>query len=218
MSGKSLTLRHAGFSLSAPLVFGLTLIASPDFSHPVHLDLGLACTRCHAGAETSRLAADQMFPRPAVCLSCHSDGRSTALDPAQLRWTAPERTYRFDHAFHVRLGNLGPLLAAAIDGGKYFGSPEIRSLLDQADGCTACHRGLGASEATPLPVMSDCLVCHSEIDNPFSCGYCHLEGVNLRPTDHTPEFADLHGTGKIELDKASCLPCHGTNFECRGCH
>ena len=216
MSGKSLS--HGGFAVGAPLLFGLTLFASPDFSHPVHLDLGLACTRCHAGAETSRLAADQMFPRPAVCLSCHSDGESTALDPDRLRWTAPERTYRFDHAFHVRLGNLGPLLAAAIDGGKYFGSPEIRSLLDQADGCTACHRGLGASEATPLPVMSDCLVCHSEIDNPFSCGYCHLEGVNLRPADHTPKFADLHGTGKIELDKASCLPCHGTNFECRGCH
>ena len=216
MSGKSLS--QFGFALSAPLLFGWTIFASPDFSHPVHLDLGLACTRCHAGAETSRLAADQMFPRPAVCLSCHSDGESTALDPDRLRWTAPERTYRFDHAFHVRLGNLGPLLAAAIDGGKYFGSPEIRSLLDQADGCTACHRGLGASEATPLPVMSDCLVCHSEIDNPFSCGYCHLEGVNLRPADHTPKFADLHGTGKIELDKASCLPCHGTNFECRGCH
>ncbi len=216
MSGKSLS--QAGFALSVPLLFGLTLFPSPDFSHPVHLDLGLACTRCHAGAETGRLAADQMFPQPAVCLSCHSGGKTTPLDPDRLRWTAPERTYRFDHAFHVRLGDLAPLLAAAIDGGKYFGSPQIRPLLDRASGCTACHRGLETSEATPLPVMSDCLVCHSEIDNPFSCSYCHLEGVNLRPADHTPEFADLHSTGKIKLDKASCLPCHGTNFECRGCH
>ena len=216
MSGKSLS--QAGFALSVPLLFGLTLFSSPDFSHPVHLDLGLACTRCHAGAETGRLAADQMFPQPAVCLSCHSDGKTTPLDPDRLRWTAPERTYRFDHAFHVRLGDLAPLLAAAIDGGKYFGSPQIRPLLDRAGGCTACHRGLEISETTPLPVMSDCLVCHSEIDNPFSCSYCHLEGVNLRPADHTPEFADLHSTGKIKLDKASCLPCHGTNFECRGCH
>jgi hypothetical protein len=216
MSGNSLS--QAGFALGVPLLFGLTLFSSPDFSHPVHLDLGLACTRCHAGAETGRLAADQMFPQPAVCLSCHSDGKTTPLDPDRLRWTAPERTYRFDHAFHVRLGDLAPLLAAAIDGGKYFGSPQIRPLLDRAGGCTACHRGLETSEATPLPVMSDCLVCHSEIDNPFSCSYCHLEGVNLRPADHTPEFADLHSTGKIKLDKASCLPCHGTNFECRGCH
>lgn len=216
MSGKSLS--PAGFALSAPLLFGLTVFASPDFSHPVHLELGLACAHCHAGAETSRQAGDQIFPRPAVCLSCHAGGERPRLDPARLRWTSPERSYRFDHAFHVRLGDLAPLLAAAIDGGKYFGSPEIRSLLDQAGGCAACHRGLDASEATPLPVMSDCLVCHSEIDNPFSCGECHLEGVNLRPADHTPEFADLHGTGKIRLDKASCLPCHGTNFECRGCH
>ena len=216
MSGKSLS--QAGFALSVPLLFGLTLFSSPNFSHPVHLDLGLACSRCHAGAETGRLAADQMFPQPAVCLSCHSDGKTTPLDPDRLRWTAPERTYRFDHAFHVRLGDLAPLLAAAIDGGKYFGSPQIRPLLDRAGGCTACHRGLETSEATPLPVMSDCLVCHSEIDNPFSCRYCHLEGVNLRPADHTPQFADLHSTGKIKLDKASCLPCHGTNFECRGCH
>ena len=211
-------LTHAGFVLGVPLLFGLTLFSAPDFSHPIHLDLGLSCARCHAGAETSREAGEQNFPQPAVCLSCHSDGKSTPLDPALLHWTAPERSYRFDHAFHVRLGNLAPLLAAAIDGGTYFGSPEIRTLLDRADGCTACHRGLDAGEATPLPVMSDCLVCHSEIDNPFSCSYCHLEGANLRPADHTPEFADLHGTGKIALDKASCLPCHGTNFECRGCH
>lgn len=216
MSGKSLT--HGNIAFGAPLLFGLTVLASPDFSHPVHLELGLACAHCHAGAETSRQAGDQIFPRPAVCLSCHSDAGSTHLDAARLRWTAPERTYRFDHAFHVRLGDLAPVLAAAIDDGKYLGSPEIRPLLERAGDCTACHRGLETGEATPLPVMSDCLVCHSEIDNPFSCGFCHLEGVNLRPADHTQEFADLHGTGKIQLDKASCLPCHGTNFECRGCH
>ena len=216
MSGKSLT--HGSIALGAPLLFGLTILASPDFSHPVHLELGLACAHCHAGAETSRQAGDQIFPRPAACLSCHSDSGSTPLDAARLRWTAPERTYRFDHAFHVRLGDLAPVLAAAIDDGKYLGSPEIRPLLERAEDCTACHRGLETGEATPLPVMSDCLVCHSEIDNPFSCGFCHLEGVNLRPADHTQEFADLHGTGKIQLDKASCLPCHGTNFECRGCH
>ena len=216
MSGKSLT--HGSIVFGAPLLFGLTVFASPDFSHPVHLELGLACAHCHAGAATSRRAGDQIFPQPAVCLSCHAAGKSTPLDPAQLHWTAPERSYRFDHAFHVRLGDLAPLLATAIDDGKYFGSPRIRPLLEQAEDCTACHRGLDAGEATPLPAMSDCLVCHSEIDNPFSCGTCHLEGVNLRPADHTPEFADLHGTGKIQLDKASCLPCHGTNFECRGCH
>lgn len=211
-------LRHTGFGLGAPLLFGLTLFPAPDFSHPVHLDLGLSCAHCHAEAATSRQAGDQIFPQPAVCLSCHSDGKSAPLDPARLQWTSSERSYRFDHEFHVRLGNLAPLLSAAIVDGEYLGAPEIRPLLEQAEDCTACHRGLKASEATPLPVMSDCLVCHSEIDNPFSCSDCHLEGANLRPADHTQEFADLHGTGKIRLDKASCLPCHGTNFECRGCH
>ena len=119
MSGKSLS--HAGFAVSAPLLFGLTLFSSPDFSHPVHLDLGLACTRCHAGAETSRHAGDQIFPRtrglPFVPL-----GRQEPryLDPARLNWSAPERIYRFDHAFHVRLGNLAPAPGISHRRGKLF--------------------------------------------------------------------------------------------------
>ena len=45
-----------------------------------------------------------------------------------------------------------------------------------------------------------------------------FEGVNLRPADHTREFIDTHSTGKINLDKQSCLPCHGRDFPCMGCH
>ena len=74
-------LSHANFVLGAPLLFGLTLFSAPDFSHPVHLDLGLSCAYCHADATASRQAADQILPQPAVCLSCHSDGKGKPLGP-----------------------------------------------------------------------------------------------------------------------------------------
>ncbi len=203
MSGKSLT--HGSIALGAPLLFGLAILASPDFSHPVHLELGLACAHCHAGAETSRQAGDQIFPRPAVCLSCHSDAGSTPLDAARLRWTAPERTYRFDHAFHVRLGDLAPFLAAAIDDGKYLGSPEIRPLLERAGDCTACHRGLELRRGPrPCPSCRTAWSATRRSTTPSVAATATWRGVNLRPADHTQEFADLHGTGKIQLDKASC--------------
>ena len=95
----------------------------PGFLPPGSSRSGPGLHPCHAGAETSRQAGDQIFPQPAVCLSCHSGGKATNLDPARLNWSAPERIYRFDHGFHVRLGNLAPFLASAIDGGSYSALP-----------------------------------------------------------------------------------------------
>jgi c(7)-type cytochrome triheme protein len=194
------------------------------FSHRVHLKtVGLSCTACHASATRSRKAEDRNLPARQQCQACHDGANLRSVETeflAHLETT--ERSYRFDHEFHLKIGNTAPLLATAIDGGAYLGKgEEVRRHLDTADACQACHRGMAEVELAStanLPVMSDCLVCHSEIDNPFSCQKCHLQGVNLRPADHTRGFVDLHSTGKIKLDKRSCLPCHGTNFACMGCH
>jgi hypothetical protein len=133
-----------------------------------------------------------------------------------------ERTFRFNHEFHLQMGNVAPLLAAAIESGKYLGKPgDMLGRLNTDNACTACHRGLEETDVAAkanLPQMSDCLVCHSDIRNPFSCEKCHLEGVNLMPADHTRNFVDTHSTGRLGLDKTTCLPCHGRNFACMGCH
>lgn len=194
------------------------------FSHRLHfVEANTTCLDCHAVARESKAAADILVPTEDQCAVCHEGGTATPVDTAGLKnFKTKPRSYRFNHEFHLRLGNAAPLIAAAIDGGTYLGKPgDARKHLDTGDSCQACHRGVRetdlANEAH-LPLMPDCLVCHSEVDNPFSCEKCHLEGVNLRPADHTRDFIDLHSTGKISYDKQTCLPCHGRDFGCMGCH
>lgn len=213
----------------AAVLTGSLLTVAPaavklDFSHRLHLEnVGAECMDCHATVRTSKAATDLNLPKQKVCLRCHDGRKASKVEASVLsNWRIEPRTFRFDHALHLKLGNLAPVLAAAIDGGSYLGKVgDIRRHLETDNACQACHRGLEETDlATPanLPQMSDCLICHSEIDNPFSCQTCHIEGARLRPDDHTLEFVDLHSTGRLELDKLTCLPCHGTTFVCKGCH
>jgi hypothetical protein len=195
-----------------------------NFSHRLHFEeAGATCTDCHDAAKDSQSATDSLLPSKEKCAVCHEGGAATPIDTAGMDGLkTKQRSYRFNHQFHLQLGNVAPLIAAAIDNGDYLGKTRnIRERLDTSDACQACHRGVGEADlatAAHLPRMPDCLVCHSEVDNPFSCEKCHLEGTTLRPTGHTREFIDLHSTGKIEYDKQTCLPCHGRNFACMGCH
>ena len=217
-------LRRGWIPLLGLLVATQALAAETKFSHQLHLNkVGATCTICHSAAATSKKAADRNLPKEETCLACHNGETAPTVDTA---WLADreleERTFRFNHESHLKLGNVAATIRAALDAGSYLGKAgDMRRLLNSDNICQSCHRGLEetdlASKAN-LPVMSDCLVCHTEIDNPFSCEECHLSGINLRPADHTRKFIDLHSTGKVNLDKTTCLPCHGTNFACMGCH
>ena len=186
------------------------------FSHKLHLSLKLECATCHVAAAGSTKASDNLMPAKAACLPCHED--------ADIQVPAPPKTRVafFSHAQHLKLGNVAPLLAAAIDKRDYLQPPgDIRRHLNTSDACQACHRGLPESDrVTPaaMPQMADCLVCHTEIDNPFSCEKCHAKGAPLKPASHLPGFLSDHTSGKLNLDKASCVVCHGRNFRCLGCH
>ncbi len=206
-------------ALAAPL-------AAQDwaFPHGTHLAMGLDCGTCHGAAKDSSEAGDGLLPDGALCQACHNGQTAPEIDVAPLTGRSEVvRSFRFDHSFHLGLGEIAPLVAAAIDSGNYFGKPgDARRFLDSADECSACHRGLQEStQVVPgahMPQMADCIVCHTKIDNPFSCPECHVEGAELRPADHTREFIDTHSTGEAGLDKVSCLPCHGREFACMGCH
>ena len=70
-----------------------------------------------------------------------------------------------------------------------------------------------------FPRMADCLVCHSEVDPPFSCEKCHDADAALKPAEiHTPDFLEAHSRPGALADKTSCQPCHGREFTCLGCH
>jgi hypothetical protein len=135
--------------------------------------------------------------------------------------TAPP--LKFSHAQHAQLGDVGPLLKAARKAGTHLWSgaghpesPEPRS------GCQACHGGMATGQPKGrLAMMADCLVCHTKIDPPFSCSFCHTgPEAAWKPISHSADFLDKHtaGLAKLNLAKAECAVCHGRKFTCLGCH
>jgi hypothetical protein len=204
-----------GLILAAALLVAPSALAEKAFSHRVHLRLNTDCSSCHKAAASSVSAADNLLPAAAACRPCHE---SVAIGQ-------PTRglVTKFNHALHLKFGNVAPVVAAALDAKTYLSKPPegLRALLNTKNACAACHRGLEESDAVSraaFPLMADCLVCHSKIDPPFSCEKCHEPGPQLKPADHTPDFIDTHSSGKLNLDKPSCAVCHGRRFTCLGCH
>lgn len=198
----------------ATLILAWGVANAAPFSHKIHLGQQLECTYCHTAASASTKATDNLLPAKAVCLNCHED--------AAMPTPPTTRVAHFSHVQHLTLGNIGPTIAAAIDKKTYLQAPgDIRRHLDSSNACEACHRGLAESDRVTkdlLPQMADCIVCHNEIDNPFSCEKCHAKGEDLKPASHVAGFMSAHNSGKLQLDKPSCVICHGARFRCLGCH
>jgi len=200
------------------------------FSHRFHLTQTKAlCLDCHATIQDSTSASDNNLPAEKDCLKCHDGQRARRECPvchnnqeSAAPMESPARDFRFDHQLHLGLGNLAPVIAAAIDQGSYLSQAQnIRKHLNGDNPCQACHRGLEETDLAGkanLPQMADCLVCHAEIDPPFSCEFCHTKDAKIKPASHTPDFLDLHNSDKVKLEKQSCKICHGTRFRCMGCH
>lgn len=193
-----------------------TAQTTKPFSHELHLKLPakLACVTCHASVQTSTRLEDNNLPPVAICLGCHKEASVGE----------PRKTIlaRFDHQKHLALGNVAPVIAAAIDAKTYFlPAAGLREKLNTANACGACHRGMEESTAparSDLPVMSDCLVCHNKIDPPFSCEFCHAKGAPIKPATHVSDLLDRHTRKDFKFDKESCDICHGRKFQCLGCH
>lgn len=192
------------------------LAPAAPFSHKVHLENKLTCAVCHGRAAASVRAQDNLLPNAAVCSGCHKDGK-------QVKALRPLTVSKFNHQLHLKLGNVAPVIAKAVDSGAYLGKKtEIhRPDLNTANACAACHRGLDKSDEVSLavfPKMADCLVCHNQVDPPFSCEKCHDNVSSLKPVTHTNDWLEKHSSTKTPKDKESCAVCHGRRFTCLGCH
>lgn len=202
--------------LTCALAVSAAAAEAPPFSHKLHLKQKLECSTCHAKAVLSTQASDNLLPASQVCAKCHE--RATVSTPRA------HAVQKFNHALHLKMGNVAPVIARAIDTGAYLGPvpPGLRARLNTKNACTACHRGMEESVAVArsaaMPRMADCLVCHNRIEPPFSCEKCHTEVAKLNPANHTPDWVDVHSSGTQKLDKQSCAVCHGRNFTCQGCH
>jgi hypothetical protein len=199
----------------------LLLAAAPaaaqqkPFSHKQHLALKLTCAVCHQSAANSTKAADNNLPPAAACASCHTDGRAIPSQPT------PHKLDHFNHQLHAKLGNIAPMIRAAIAGKTYLDT-RTPAHLDTANSCAGCHHGIEQSEnvksASVFPHMGDCLICHNKVDPPFSCEKCHANPVSLKPANHTRNFIDRHNRNNEGLDRSGCFTCHGKQFSCMGCH
>lgn len=194
----------------------LTWIAqAADFSHALHLKLKPDCLSCHTNAATSTKVEDNLLPKAEACSGCHKE--------VSIKTPRSLRVRKFDHAFHVKMGNIAPVIAAAVKAKTYLADPlpaGLDHLAESKNACTSCHRGLAQATATSrdhFPHMADCLVCHNKIDPPFSCETCHADDKALKPASHTNDFLDSHNR-KNSIAKVGCSNCHGRKFTCLGCH
>lgn len=206
-------IRTAVLGLLIP--FAVAAQYSGPFSHRKHLAAGVPCSLCHEAAGASVKADDNLLPGIAVCGGCHGPG--DIKEPANLTLS------RFNHKLHVALPKLGDIVASAVRAGSYLGRvPDgLERQLAGSDECTACHRGLRESDQVTkavFPNMAECLVCHNEVDPPFSCEKCHTPGEHLKPASHTPDFLEAHSRPGALPEKQSCQVCHGRKFTCLGCH
>lgn len=137
----------------------------------------------------------------------------------EIRAPSATRLKFFNHALHLKLGNVAPVIRAALASEAYLGNAEGRARqLETSNACAACHRGIEQANTTGkahFPQMADCLVCHDHIDAPFSCEKCHGKDPSLKPASHTPDYLDAHTRKSV---KTGCAECHGRRFTCLGCH
>jgi predicted CXXCH cytochrome family protein len=185
------------------------------FSHRLHLKLKPDCTSCHAAAPSSTTAQQNLLPAKEACGGCHQT--------VTIKQPSPTGVSKFNHQLHLKLGNVAPVIAAAIKSKTYLSEPgNTLAHLNTKNVCAGCHRGLEQSDAVSMaafPRMADCLVCHNKIEPPFSCEKCHTAGIDLRPpSHHISGFFDHHSSGKANFDRTSCAVCHGRQFTCLGCH
>ncbi len=137
-------------------------VAQPiAYSHKTHIEAGLECKRCHAGAFENKRAG---LPPLATCISCH---RRTIPDHPEvkklldawatetpLQWVKvnvlPEKAMvQFHHAAHTR-AEVGCEQCHGDVASMTIAEPVVD--VARMGWCVECHRDNGASD--------DCLACH----------------------------------------------------------
>lgn len=90
--------------------------------------------------------------------------------------------------------------------------------------CTACHPTFAhQGDRIAKPTMQSCYRCHG-LDHSGQgvvatgeCAKCHPPGFDLKPANHTQQFAQQTHGARAEADGAYCAMCHKISF-CTDCH
>lgn len=131
------------------------------YSHAAHVEAGLECSRCHAGAEANKRAG---LPPLATCISCHRREIPDHPEVQKLLAAWESRTpilwekvnvlpdqaaVQFHHGAHARAG-----VECSTCHGDVASMTVAEPFVDVArmGWCVQCHRDAGATD--------DCLACH----------------------------------------------------------
>lgn len=183
-------------------VLGLRQREPTAFPHRKHVLNGVACTKCHAGVETSR-GDDGMLhlPDEASCLACHTKPHNP--DPclschsrptARAELADAKQHLVFDHETHVPRAQFN---------------------------CMRCHVGVGEGDDRLRPVMATCFKCHDGERDARQCDACHknLEAGTDLPASHLAHDGDwIRDHGARAASSADlCSTCHSEK-SCAACH
>src|SRR5208282_2999055 len=126
-------------------------LSGQQFSHKVHLQLGPQCADCHVNVAQGTSPAENLLPPVSACKPCH--------ESRDIRPPHATTVTHFSHTQHLKLGNIAPVIAAAIDKKTYLSDPDdIRAHLNSTNPCLACHRGIDTSDhatTANMPQMAD---------------------------------------------------------------
>lgn len=168
------------------------------FSHQLHQAQEMSCADCHAAADSSRLAMDNLLPTKETCANCHDvtgECKMCHRDPDKASVSPRITTYiaKFPHVKHVK---------------------------STPANCSACHAGIEKSQDVQtqhLPAMQNCSSCHKDFAKPNYCYDCHAPTDELRPGDHrTMPWKQQHGMVS-QTNLLDCTACHTTQA-CITCH
>lgn len=131
------------------------------YNHAKHVQSGMSCTDCHAGAETE---AHATLPTLDMCMTCHAAAltksaeeeklRTLSAAGKQLQWVklsrVPPHVY-FSHRRHVTFAKLS---------------------------CAGCHGPMATLTAPPDKLFSEmsmdsCIACHEKKRAGTECNDCH---------------------------------------------
>ncbi len=91
--------------------------------------------------------------------------------------------------------------------------------------CSACHHGVAHQDGvTRRTTMEECFACHGVSHGPQGvlatgeCRDCHPASFELRPPDHSKDWAKKPHAKSAETDQNRCLMCHEAEPDCDTCH
>jgi predicted CXXCH cytochrome family protein len=206
-----------------PCVLGIAALAASQpgarsraderaFPHEKHARLFPVCEGCHAGVSSG--SAEEAYPEPADCASCHDGARAKRVE-----WRGPTpraSNVRFSHPEHVaktaRAGDRAVCQSCHAAGGEpsrmNVGPPQPAL-------CVGCH----AHRAdTHLAANAACSQCHAPLTRATALPAARVASFPRPPWHDTSSFVSTHGRIPAgDPRAASCATCHARET-CARCH